>query len=180
MCLKGVYTKIYGIAMLYCVWNIQFDFYQKICLHNDIRSSDPPPSFPLYIYPSTLTSWPRLYAEITICSTFYTRDTFAQLPGTCYGENNNYLSHWELFLLLEGQCTLKLISPPQTYKTLGLMGVSLSTLKHIEPTTLCSWLVCSRPRSPRFVFHTMSILPMSVTPFMTLFCFMTSGLGTKQ
>lgn len=42
VCLKGVYAKIYGIAMLYCVWNIQFDFYQKICLHNDIRSSEPP------------------------------------------------------------------------------------------------------------------------------------------
>lgn len=54
MCLKGVYAKIYGIAMLYCVWNIQFDFYQKICLHNDIRSSDPPPS--LYIF--ILLPWP--------------------------------------------------------------------------------------------------------------------------
>lgn len=122
MCLKGVYAKIYGIAMLYCVWNIQFDFYQKICLHNDIRSSDPPPHFPLYIYPSTLTSWPRLYAEITICSTFYTRDTFARLPGTCYGENNNYLSHWELFLLLEGQCTLKLIYFPPNLQDSGSNG----------------------------------------------------------
>lgn len=155
-------------------------FIRKFVYIMTLEAVTPPPPFPLYIYPSTLTSWPRLYAEITICSTFYTRDTFARLPGTCYGENNNYLSHWELFLLLEGQCTLKLIFPPQTYKTLGVMGVSLSTLKHIEPTTLCSWLVCSRPRSPRFVFHTMSILPMSVTPFMTLFCFMTSGLGTKQ
>lgn len=81
-----------------------------------------PPPFHLYIYPSTLTSWPRLYAEITICSTFYTRDTFARLPGTCYGENNNYLSHWELFLLLEGQCTLKLISPPPNLQDSGSNG----------------------------------------------------------
>lgn len=81
-----------------------------------------PPHFPLYNYPSTLTSWPRLYAEITICSTFYTRDTFARLPGTCYGENNNYLSHWELFLLLEGQCTLKLIYSPPNLQDSGSNG----------------------------------------------------------
>lgn len=99
----------------------------------------------------------------------------------CYGKNNNiYSPHWELSLLLEGAMYLKMIFSPKTYKTLGAMCVFLSTLKHIELTTLCSWLVCSRPRSPKLVFQTMSILPMSVTPFMTLFCFMTSGLGTKQ
>lgn len=94
-------------------------FIRKFVYIMTLEAVNPPP-FPLYqesIYPSTLTSWPRLadpclYAEITICSTFYTRDTFARLPGTCYCENNNYLSHWELFLLLEGQCTLKLIFPP--------------------------------------------------------------------
>lgn len=97
-------------------------FIRKFVYIMTLEAVTSPPHFPLYIYPSTLTSWPRLYAEITICSTFYTRDTFARLPGTCYGENNNYLSHWELFLLLEGQCTLKLIYSPPNLQDSGSNG----------------------------------------------------------
>lgn len=136
-----------------------FDFDQIICLY--IRSSEPPPLPP--------------FIRNTLYKGHICRTTM------CYGKNNNiYSPHWELSLFLEGAMYLKMIFSPKTYKTLGAMCVFLSTLKHIELTTLCSWLVCSRPRSPKLVFHTMSILPMSVTPFMTLFCFMTSGLGTKQ
>lgn len=135
-----------------------FDFDQIICLY--IRSSEAP------IHQEHFTQWTHLLDYHVLM---------------CYGKNNNiYSPHWELSLLLEGAMYLKMIFSPKTYKTLGAMCVFLSTLKHIELTTLCSWLVCSRPRSPKLVFQTMSILPMSVTPFMTLFCFMTSGLGTKQ
>lgn len=135
-----------------------FDFDQIICLY--IRSSEAP------IHQEHFIQWTHLLDYHVLM---------------CYGKNNNiYSFHWELSLLLEGAMYLKMIFSPKTYKTLGAMCVFLSTLKHIELTTLCSWLVCSRPRSPKLVFHTMSILPMSVTPFMTLFCFMTSGLGTKQ
>lgn len=135
-----------------------FDFDQIICLY--IRSSEAP------IHQEHFTQWTHLLDYHVLM---------------CYGKNNNiYSFHWELSLLLEGAMYLKMIFSPKTYKTLGAMCVFLSTLKHIELTTLCSWLVCSRPRSPKLVFQTMSILPMSVTPFMTLFCFMTSGLGTKQ
>lgn len=47
-------------------------------------------------------------------------------------------------------------------------------------TILCSWLVCSLPLSPRLVFHTMSSLPMTVTPFITPAFSANSGLGFKQ
>lgn len=111
------------VLQCYIVFEIfNLIFIRKFVYIMTLEAVTPPPHFPLYIYPSTLTSWPCLYAEITICSTFYTRDTFARLPSTCYGENNNYLSHWELFLLLEGQCTLKLIYSPPNLQDSGSNG----------------------------------------------------------
>lgn len=50
----------------------------------------------------------------------------------------------------------------------------------LDRTILCSWLVCKRPRSPRLVFHTMSSLPMTVTPLMTPAFSANSGLGFRQ
>jgi hypothetical protein len=44
----------------------------------------------------------------------------------------------------------------------------------------CNWLVCNLPLSPMAVRHTMSSLPMLVTPRISLWFDFTSGLGVRQ
>ena len=47
-------------------------------------------------------------------------------------------------------------------------------------TILWSWLVCNLPLSPRFVFHTISNFPITVTPLMMPAFSANSFLGFKQ
>ena len=58
------------------------------------------------------------------------------------------------------------------------------TMGHIQlnsiPTTLCRALVCSLPFSPIFVLHTISSLPILVTPLRCCELSYVSGLGSKQ
>ena len=56
----------------------------------------------------------------------------------------------------------------------------LPSFEITELTTLCNGLVCNRPFSPMFVFHTMSSFPILVTPFRTFGSFKTFGTGVKQ
>lgn len=49
-----------------------------------------------------------------------------------------------------------------------------------RPTILWSWLVCNLPRSPKFVFHTMSSFPITVTPLITPAFSANSCLGFRQ